>query len=102
MCHCSSGSQGQACELPQVWECNAADGRYIWTRCAGACDTRYGHCHCGARGVYPQRPLLQCEPRGIERVIKPWKLTPVNNEEKYDWRAIWARGCVATVKALGH
>ena len=39
-CECSSGRRGAACEAEEQWECNAADGRYMWSRCAGECDTR--------------------------------------------------------------
>ena len=44
-CECSSGRRGAACEAEERWECNAADGRYMWSRCAGECDTRYGCCY---------------------------------------------------------
>ena len=68
-CQCSSGWQGERCELEEHWECNAPDGRYLWSRCAGECDRRYGYCHCGRRSLNPQRPLLQCEPIGIELLV---------------------------------
>ena len=73
-CVCSSGWAGELCTEREEWACNAADGRYLWTRCAGRCDTRYGQCYCGERGTYSERPLLQCEPKGIERVVTPWKV----------------------------
>ena len=43
-CDCSSGRRGVACEAEERWECNADDGRYLWSRCAGECDTRYCYC----------------------------------------------------------
>ena len=58
-CHCSSGWRGRTCELEDQWACNAPDGRYLWSRCAGECDQRYGYCFCGGRALYPDRPLLQ-------------------------------------------
>lgn len=73
-CQCSSGFVGSHCQRRQHWQCNAADGRYLWSRCSGTCDTRYAYCHCGARARYPERPLLQCEPRGMEKVVSPWQL----------------------------
>lgn len=66
-CQCSSGWSGPHCQLRRHWQCNAADGKYLWSRCSGHCDTRFGYCLCGPRSTYPERPLLQCEPRGIEK-----------------------------------
>ena len=74
---------GERCELEEKWECNPPDGRYMWTRCAGECDTRYGHCYCGRRGSFPDRPLLQCEPIGIEKVVRPWRVTRLNSLERF-------------------
>ncbi|KAL1512024.1 hypothetical protein AB1Y20_005299 [Prymnesium parvum] len=91
VCHCRSGWEGEACERRKAWQCNADDGRYLWSRCAGECDTRYGYCYCGARAKFPRRPLLQCEPRGVEKVITPWKTSPINEAEKHDWHAIWGK-----------
>ena len=59
VCQCTSGWRGARCEERERWSCNAADGRYLWSRCAGACDERYGYCLCGSRGAHPERPLLQ-------------------------------------------
>ena len=91
-CICSSGRRGAACEQEERWECNAPDGRYMWSRCAGECDTRYGYCYCGARGAFPERPLLQCEPIGIERVVSPWKVEGRNAAERFAWEKIWGGG----------
>ncbi len=91
-CSCSSGSTGTACGRREHWECNAADGRYMWSRCAGACDRSRGYCYCGERGTYPGRQLVQCEPIGIEGVIRPWQVDPKNAAERFPWRAIWGRG----------
>ena len=91
-CVCSSGRRGAACEREERFECNAPDGRYMWSRCAGACDTRYGYCYCGARGAFPERPLLQCEPVGIERVVTPWRLEGRNAAERFAWEKIWGGG----------
>ena len=63
----------------------------MWSRCAGACDDRYGYCYCGARGTYADRPLLQCEPIGIENHVKPWKVDGRNQRERVPWEAIWGR-----------
>ena len=91
ICRCVSGRAGVRCEREERWRCNADDGRYLWSRCAGECDTRRGYCFCGARGAYPDRPLLQCEPIGIEKVLMPWKLDNRNKPERFPWEAIWGR-----------
>ena len=91
VCHCSSGHTGLRCERKERRRCNPTDGRYMWSRCAGACDERYGHCYCGTRGAYSDRPLLQCEPIGIEKHISPWKLDARNQRERFPWEAIWGR-----------
>ena len=91
VCRCSSGSTGPRCEETQRWTCNSPDGRYMWSRCAGECDERYGYCYCGQRATYPDRPLLQCEPIGIEDQVSPWKLDPRNRGERHPWSAIWGR-----------
>ena len=63
----------------------------MWSRCAGECDTRYGYCYCGERGAYPHRPLLQCEPIGIEDLISPWRVDGRNHAERKPWSSIWGR-----------
>ena len=100
-CQCTSGWMGDRCDIEQRWECNADDGRYLWTRCAGECDKRYGHCYCGARATYPDRPLLQCEPRGIEREIQPWKVDARNEAERHPWSSIWGRPREGTAELPG-
>ena len=101
ICECSSGRRGAACEAEERWECNAADGRYMWSRCAGECDTRYGYCYCGRRGAFPHRPLLQCEPVGIEKVVRPWRVDGRNAGERKPWAAIWGGGGAGGGKASG-
>ena len=90
-CRCTSGYRGPRCAQREHFECNAADGHYMWSRCAGECDTRHGYCFCGQRGVYPSRQLVQCEPVGIERLSPPWKLDARNAPERWPWEAIWGR-----------
>jgi hypothetical protein len=63
----------------------------MWSRCAGRCDERYGYCYCGERGTYPERPLLQCEPVGIEKHISPWHVDGRNARERKEWGNIWGR-----------
>ena len=91
VCRCVSGRTGAHCERDEHYRCNADDGRYLWSRCAGECDTRHGYCYCGSRGTYPDRPLLQCEPIGIEKEVAPWKVEPRNAAERYPWAAIWGK-----------
>jgi hypothetical protein len=98
VCQCTSGWAGSACSRRQEWPCNAPDGRYLWSRCAGECDTRYGYCYCGKRGTYADRQLIQCEPRGIERALTPWKLDPRNEGERHPWEAIWGRASTPGTK----
>ena len=92
VCQCTSGWRGARCEERERWSCNAADGRYLWSRCAGACDERYGYCLCGSRGAHPERPLLQCEPIGIEAQVRPWQLDRRNAAERHNWTSIWSGG----------
>ena len=91
VCRCSTGHTGEHCEQSERWRCNADDGRYLWSRCAGECDERHGYCYCGARSVHPDRPLLQCEPIGIEKQVSPWKLDGRNAAERRPWNAIFGR-----------
>ena len=87
----AQGRRGPRCEAEETWRCNADDGRYLWSRCAGECDTRRGYCYCGARSIHPDRPLLQCEPIGIEKLVSPWKVDPRNGGERFAWEAIYGR-----------